>query len=206
MTKIVDFYFDYSSPFAYLGSTQIEGAAARHGGTVRYRPFLLGGLFKAIGTPDVPLFLAPEAKRRHYAADMFRWADHYGVPFRFPSRFPMNTLKPLRMTLALPEAERTRLIAPVFRAYWAEDRDISDDATLAEIAGAAGLDGAALVASTREERLKAELKTVTDVAVQIGVCGAPTFVVGDLLFWGQDRLLFVEKALDGWSPRSEGGG
>jgi 2-hydroxychromene-2-carboxylate isomerase len=197
VTKIVDFYFDYSSPFAYLGSTQIEAAAARHGGTVRYRPFLLGGLFKAIGTPNVPLFNAPEAKRRHHMADMFRWADHFGVPFRFPSRFPMNTVKPLRMTLALPEADRPRLIAPLFKAYWADDRDISDDTTLAEIAGAAGLDGAWLVASTGEERLKAELKAATDAAVQVGVCGAPTFIVGGLVFWGQDRLLFVEKALDG---------
>jgi len=205
MTKIVDFYFDYSSPFAYLGSTQIEAAAARHGATVRYRPFLLGALFKAIGTPDVPLFAAPEPKRKLYGADLFRWADHYGVPLVFPSRFPMNTIKPLRMTLALPEADRPRLIGPVYRAYWAEDRDISDDATLAEIATSAGLDGAALVASTRDERLKAELKAATEAAVQLGVCGAPTYAVGKLIFWGQDRLLFVEKALDGWIPKGEEG-
>lgn len=205
MIQVVDFFFDYSSPFAYLGSTQIEAVAARHGATVRYRPFLLGALFKAIGTPDVPLLAAPEAKKRFYSADMFRWADHYGVPFRFPSRFPMVTVKPLRMTLALPEADRPRLIGPIFRAFWAEDRDISDDATLADIATSAGLDGSALVAATRDERLKAELKAATDAAVQAGVCGAPTFMVGKLIFWGQDRLLFVEKALDGWIPKGEEG-
>jgi 2-hydroxychromene-2-carboxylate isomerase len=201
--KHVDFYFDFSSPFAYLGSTQIEAVAARHGAVVRYRPFLLGGLFKAIGTNDVPIAAAPEAKRRHYLLDMARWADHYGVPLGFPRRFPMNTVKPLRMVLALPEAERSRLIAPVFSAYWACDRDISDDAVLGDLAAAAGLDAPALLAATRDEQIKAALKTATDAAVQIGVCGAPSFVVGDLLFWGQDRLLFVEKALDGWLPRHE---
>jgi 2-hydroxychromene-2-carboxylate isomerase len=201
--KTVDFYFDFSSPFAYLASTQIEGVAARHGAVVRYRPFLLGALFKAIGTPDVPIFAMPEAKRKHYAADVFRWADHYGAPFHFPSRFPMNTIKPLRMVLAAAEADRPRLIARIYEAYWSLDRDISDDATLGEITGAAGFDAAALLAATRDERIKAELKAATDHAIQIGVCGAPTFVVDGRMFWGQDRLHFVEKALDGWIPRSE---
>ncbi|MCC6558816.1 MAG: 2-hydroxychromene-2-carboxylate isomerase [Polyangiaceae bacterium] len=206
MTKAVDFYFDYSSPFAYLGSTQIEAAAARHGATVNFRPFLLGALFKAIGTPDAPILSAPLAKQRIYNADMHRWADHYGVPFRFPpSRFPVNTIKPLRMTLAVPEADRPRLIHALFRAYWADDRDLADDTTLADIATAAGFDGPALVAATREERLKNELRAATEAAVQIGVCGAPSYAVGKLLFWGQDRLLFVERALDGWIPKGEEG-
>lgn len=198
----VDFYFDFSSPYAYLGSTQIEAVAARHGAAVRFRPFLLGALFKAIGTPNAPLLVAPEAKRRHYLADMLRWADHYGVPFRFPTRFPMNTVKPLRMALALPEAERPRLVHPMFRAYWAEDRDLADDATLADVATAAGFEAAPLLAATRDERMKAALRDATDAAVKAGVCGAPTFAVGDLFFWGQDRLVLVEKALSGWMPKS----
>ena len=193
--KTVDFHFDFSSPYAHLGSTQIEAVAARSGAAVRYRPFLLGALFKAIGTPNAPLFAVPEAKRRYYLADMLRWADHYGVPFRFHARFPMNTVKPLRMVLALPEAERPRLIHPMFRAYWAEDRDLADDATLGAIASAAGLDPAPLLAATQDERIKEALRTATDAAVQVGVCGAPTFIVGDQVFWGQDRLVLVEKAL-----------
>lgn len=197
------FFFDFSSPFAYLGSTQIEAVAARHGAVVRYRPFLLGGLFKAIGTPEVPFAVMPAPKQRHAYADMHRWADHLGVPFRFPSRFPMITLKPLRMVLALDDERRAALVHPLFRAYWAEDRDIADDAVLGEVAAAAGFDAAALVASTRDAAVKEKLRAATDEAKNVGVCGAPSFLVGDLLFWGQDRLGFVERALDGWRPPGE---
>jgi 2-hydroxychromene-2-carboxylate isomerase len=104
--KDLHFFFDFSSPFAYLASTQVEALAQKHGVKLHYRPFLLGALFKAVGTPDVPLFSMPEAKRRHAGLDMYRWADHYGVPLRFPTRFPMNTVKPLRMVLELPDEQK----------------------------------------------------------------------------------------------------
>jgi len=198
--KEVAFYFDFSSPFAYLAATQIEEIAARKGAKVLYRPFLLGALFKAIGTPNVPLFAMPEAKRKLYELDLFRWADHWGVPLRFASRFPMNTVKPLRMVLAAEEACVPRLVEGIYRAYWALDRDISEDDELVRIANDVGLDGAGLVRMTQDEGLKQKLKDVTDEAVKRGVCGAPCFLVSDLLFWGQDRLLFVEKALSGWRP------
>src|SRR5882672_6946756 len=123
----LQFFFDFSSPFAYLASTQIEALARRNDARLIYRPFLLGGLFKAIGTPDVPLFAMPEAKRRHGIADMSRWADHYGVPLRFPTRFPMNTVKPLRMVLQLTDEQKPAFIHAVFPAYWADDKDLRDD-------------------------------------------------------------------------------
>lgn len=202
--KELGFYFDFASPFAYLGATQVEALAARAGTVVRYRPMLLGGLFRDIGTPNVPLFEATEPKRRNYLADMGRWADHWGVPLRFPSRFPMNSIKPLRMVIALPEEERRRLVLPIFAAYWADDRDIADDAVLRELADAAGLDGAQLLEKTKEEAVKGALKQATEDARKAGICGAPSFLVNGLLFWGQDRLLFVEKALNGWVPKGEG--
>ncbi len=197
------FFFDFSSPFAYLGATQIEALAGKYDALVRYRPFLLGALFREIGTPNVPLFEATEPKRRHYLADMARFADFYGVPLRFPSRFPMNTVKPLRMVLGLPEAERARLVHPVFHAYWALDLDISDDAVLIELARKAGFDGEALLTNGQSEAGKARLRQSTEEAIKQGVCGAPCFLVRDLLFWGQDRLLFVEKALQGWRPQCD---
>lgn len=198
----VSFYFDFSSPFAYLAATRIEAVARRAGAAVRWKPFLLGALFKLIGTADVPLFTMPEPKRVLVGVDIGRWAEHHGVPFRSPSRFPMNTVKPLRMVLQLPDAQRAPLVAAIYRAYWAEDRDISDDAVLASIAASVGLDGAALVAGTKSEAVKALLKEATDEAQRTGLCGAPSFLVGDQLFWGQDRLVFVEKALGGWRPRT----
>lgn len=203
--KELTFFFDFSSPFAYLGATQVEDVAARTGAVVRYRPFLLGGLFRDIGTPNVPLFEATEPKRQNYLADMARWADHWGVPLRFPTRFPMNTIKPLRMIIALPEDERRRLVVPIFSAYWASDRDIADDATLRDVADAAGFNGAELLEKTKEEAVKGALKQAGDEARSLGICGAPSFLVNGLLFWGQDRLLFVEKALNGWVPKGEVG-
>lgn len=203
--KQVDFFFDFSSPFAYLGATQIDALAARHGAEVRYRPFLLGALFKSIGTANIPLFTMSDAKRRHAAADLLRWADLYGVPFRFPSRFPMNTVKPLRVVIAAPEALRVPLVHAIFRAYWADDRDISDDATLGAIASGVGADAAGLLAATGDPAVKERLRVATEEAVSAGVCGAPSFLVGDppMLFWGQDRLMLVEKVLDGWRPAGE---
>lgn len=191
----VSFFFDVSSPFAYLGATQIEAVARRNGARVRFRPFLLGALFKEVGTPDVPLFAMSAAKRAHVGADLDRWAAHYGVPLRFPSRFPINTVKALRMILQLPDDARPALTHALFHAAWAMDRDVTDDAELARIAGEAGFDGAALVEGTRREAVKKLLKDATDEAVRLGLFGAPSFLVGDQLFWGQDRLLFVEKAL-----------
>ena len=199
----LEFWFDFSSPFAYLGAVRVQDVAARAGARVVYRPFLLGGLFNAIGTPNVPLFEMPEPKRRHAVADMYRWAARFGAELRFPTRFPMNTVKPLRMVLALGDGERQRFVEGVFRAYWAEDRDISDSAVLAELATSAGLDGPALVAKTSDDALKRALREATEEAARRGVFGAPSFFAGDLLFWGQDRLELVEKALGGWRPPGE---
>jgi 2-hydroxychromene-2-carboxylate isomerase len=199
----VSFFFDVSSPFAYLAATQIEAVAAGSGARVRWRPFLLGALFKGIGTPDVPLFTLSQAKQRFVGADLDRWAAHHGVPLRFPSRFPMNTVKALRLLVQLPDGQRSALALALFRAYWADDRDIGDDAELAAIAASVGLDGAALLAGAKSDAVKDQLKVATAEAAAAGLCGAPSFLVGDLLFWGQDRLLFVDKALRGWRPRGE---
>jgi len=201
--KELQFFFDFSSPFAYLASTQIEALAQRNSAKLIYRPFLLGGLFKAIGTPDVPLFAMPDAKRRHAIADISRWADHHGVKLHFPSRFPMNTVKPLRMVLELTDKQKPAFINAVFHAYWADDKDVGDDAVLVAITNETGLDGPALLAGAKDLAVKERLKAATDEAARVGMCGAPSFLIDDLLFWGQDRLIFVEKALQGWRPRGE---
>jgi 2-hydroxychromene-2-carboxylate isomerase len=200
------FYFDYSSPFAYLGSTQVEAAARRHRADLHWHPFLLGALFKTIGTPVVPVAEMAPPKQKLAIKDMYRWAEHYGVPFSFPSRFPMNTVTALRMTLQVPEDAATSFTHAVFRAYWADDRDINDPEVLTAIANDLGLDGAALLEGCQDPAIKQKLRDATDHATEIGLCGAPCYIVkeGDedgILFWGQDRLAHVERALDGWRPK-----
>jgi 2-hydroxychromene-2-carboxylate isomerase len=195
--KSVSFFFDFSSPFAYLASTQIETVAARHGATVLYKPLLLGALFKMIGTPNVPLHAMPESKARLYRADIFHWADHWGVPFTFATRFPMNTVKPLRLVLAAPENKKPALIRAIYRAYWVDDRDISNDEVLVDIIGNEGF-APEFFETTNAEPYRQALREATEEAFRLGLCGVPSFLVGKQLFWGQDRLVFVEKALDGW--------
>jgi 2-hydroxychromene-2-carboxylate isomerase len=196
----LDFFYDFSSPYAYLASTQIERVAEARGAQVRFRPFLLGALFKAIGTPVVPIQAASEPKRRYLARDATDWASWWKVPFSWPSRFPMRTVLPLRLVLAVDEPLRPALTHAIFRAYWSSDRDISDPSVLAELVKEVGADPAALARAESDPAPKAALFSATDEAVKLGICGAPTFVVRGQLFWGQDRLELVDRALAGWEP------
>ena len=189
----ITFFHDVSSPFSYLGSTQIARLAEEEGTTVAWVPILLGALFKEIGTPIVPLAAMNAAKARYYAQDMRDWSAHWGVPFRMPSAFPLRTVAPLRVMLQDPATT-----PHLYRAAWAEDRDIGQPEVLTAVLDEAGFDGAALLAGTQDPAVKAQLVANTARAVQTGVCGVPTFQVGDAIFWGQDRLEHVRQAVRGW--------
>ncbi len=104
MTHTLEIFWDFSSPFAYLGTTQADALAERTGAKLVWKPMLLGGVFKSVGQVDAPVLTWGDAKRLHTFNDLKRWADHYGVPFNFPSRFPTNSLKALRAYLAMPGA------------------------------------------------------------------------------------------------------
>jgi len=190
---VLEIYWDFSSPFAYLGSTQAEALAKKHGATLVWKPMLLGGVFRAIGQADVPMATWSDAKRMYTLKDMTRWAEHWGVPFNFPSSFPTNSLKAMRVYLALPEDRQGAFRERTFRGYWAEDKNIADDAVLKALVGD---DGEAVLARTQDPGVKKALIDATEAAVKAGVFGAPTWVVdGKELFWGQDRLPLVERAL-----------
>lgn len=193
MPHTLELYWDFSSPFAYLGSTQAEALAKRTGATLVWRPMLLGAVFKAIGQVDVPMMSWSSAKRAYTLLDMQRWAAHWGVPFQFPTHFPVSSVKALRAWLALPEARKKLFMDAAFRAYWAEGKDIGSDAVLAELLG----DGAAdVLARTNTPEIKDALRAATQRAIDAGVFGAPTWVVDEKdLFWGQDRIELVERAL-----------
>jgi 2-hydroxychromene-2-carboxylate isomerase len=211
----VDFFFDYSSPFSYIASERVD---AMLGDAARWVPLLLGGLFKAIGTPNVPLFTQSPSKRRHTDADLLRQARRAEVPFSWPTRFPMNTVLALRVTLAADAIERgtnapsgnglamgakTRaLIRHIFRAYWVEDLDISSEKPLAVFIEDVGLDARAVLTLAGDPSTKDALRAATDGAVALGVFGAPTFVVHPggrepSLFWGADRLDLATRAARG---------
>jgi 2-hydroxychromene-2-carboxylate isomerase len=192
-THSVELYWDFSSPFAYLAYMQAEALARRTGATLVERPMLLGAVFKEVGQPMVPLATWPAAKQAYYSDDMQRSAEACGVPFKFPSRFPMNSVKALRAYLALPEPRRHAFARATFSAYWAEDRDIGDDAVLK---GLIGSDGEEILARTQAPEIKKALIDSTARAVAAGVFGAPAWVVdGQDLYWGQDRMVLVERAL-----------
>lgn len=194
-----ELYYDFSSPYSYLAATQAQRICAGH--ELVWRPMLLGALFNAIGTPTVPIATFPEAKARHTILDLFRWAEHWGVELIWPRKFPQKTVTALRAALLSGPEDIARVSLAIFREMWAHDGDLEDDRTIARVLEAEGLDGASIVERTRAPEGKQRLFDATDAAIRAGVPGAPTFIVGDQLFWGQDRMHFVEKALKGWRPR-----
>ena len=204
--KRVDFFYDFSCPYAYVAHTQIEALCARAGAELVWRPMLLGGVFQAVGTVQVPFAAMSASKARHNAFDMMRWADHFNVPLTVPPTHPSRTVLALRATLAAAEAEIPRASKALFAEYWALGRDVAQPDVVRGALDRAGLDGAALVARAEDPAIKAALRARTAEAVDCGVFGAPAFVItapgvsGDL-YWGQDRLDFVEKALGGWSVK-----
>jgi len=186
----LELFHDLASPFAYLASTQIERLAAEAGASLTWTPILLGALFRSIGTPMVPLHSFSAPRRAWMSGDVRRWADRWGVPFRFPSHFPLRTVTALRVTLVQPKT--TGLL---YRAAWEKDRDIGDPEVLRDVLDAGGFPGETLIEQTQDPQIKAQLRANTERAEALGVVGVPTVLVdGADLFWGQDRLDQVTEA------------
>jgi 2-hydroxychromene-2-carboxylate isomerase len=193
MGKTVEFYYDVGSPWSYLGYTQLPALAARSGAEIVLRPMLIGGVFKATGNRS-PMEVPP--KFAHMLVDLERYAAHWGVPFRMNPHFPINTITLMRAAVAADRAGILQAYTDaVFPAVWAAGEAMGDRAVAAQVLTDAGLDAEGLLAAADDPAVKEELKAATEAAVQRGIFGAPTYIVGGDLFFGQDRLLFVEKAL-----------
>jgi 2-hydroxychromene-2-carboxylate isomerase len=204
----VEFWFDFACPFAYLGSTQIEPLCARRKATLEWKPMLLGGLFRAIGSPETPAASMSPAKARHNARDFHRWAEHLGVPLHIPPGHPNRTVRALRALLALDPANWSAAIHSLYRAYWVDEQNVDDEAVVARALERAGIPAegrARALAANADPAIRDELARRTDEAFRRGVFGAPTMFVwtsGEpLFFWGQDRLFMVDRALTGWRPK-----
>ena len=190
---MITFYYDVVCPYAYLASTQIEAVAARSGAEIEWVPVLLGGIFRAIGQADVPAAAMPAAKQRLNLVDMQRYAAYYGVPLKLHPRHPLRSVEAMRLLHTVDGAARVAMTKALYRAHFVENRDISDKAVLADYGDVGQIDSPAV---------KDALRAATDRAVLDGAFGVPSFVIEQagrrLLFWGQDRLFLVGKALDGW--------
>ncbi|MCE9659164.1 MAG: 2-hydroxychromene-2-carboxylate isomerase [Burkholderiales bacterium] len=191
----LEYFFDFGSPTSYLAWTQLPKVIADSGAEIVWRPMLLGGVFKATGNASP---VSVPAKGRWMNADIARWAARYGVPFRFNPHFPINTLTLMRGAVGLqmhrPE-DFQRYLEVVSKAMWEGAANLGDPAVLASTLAAAGFEVDAFLALVGDPEVKARLVATTEEAVARGVFGAPTFFVGDAMFFGQDRLDFVREAL-----------
>ncbi len=200
MSDPIEFYFDFSSPYGYLAAECIDDLAARHGRDVAWRPYLMGVAMKVTGS--APLVRRPMvgAYSRH---DMARSARRLKVPFRFPEPFPIATIAACRAVYwterAGAEAAKS-LARALYRAYFADGRNISEADMVADVAATSGADRDALLAGIQEPAIKDRLKEVTNAAVERGIFGSPFFVVDGEPFWGHDRMDEVERWLEagGW--------
>lgn len=193
--KPIDFYFDYSSPFGYLAATRVGALAARHGRGVNWYPILLGIVFKATGSPVVATM---PLKGEYTAHDAQRSARFHGIPFKLPSKFPIASQAPARITCWVRNQAPERVEAAVlalYRAYFLDDLDISSAEVAARVMGAAGFDAGAALAATRDEAIKAQLKTEVETAIARKVFGSPMMFIDDEPFWGLDRMDQMERWL-----------
>jgi 2-hydroxychromene-2-carboxylate isomerase len=195
MSKTLEYYFDFGSPAAYLAFTQLPALAADTGATALWRPMLLGGVFAATGNASPA---SVPAKGKYMFRDFARFAERYSVPFKFNPFFPINTITLMRMAVGLQLREDPQIAdycGAIFRAIWVEQQNMNDPTIVASVLQRSGFDASALLALASEQVVKDKLKAMTEAAVARGVFGAPTFFVGDQMFWGQDRLDFVREAL-----------
>jgi len=196
---MIECFFDCSSPWTWLAFHQLRPMAAELGEAVDWKPVLVGGIFNAVN-PSVyeSRVRGVPAKQAYLRKDLMDWARHDGLDIRFPpSIFPVNSVKAMRACCWLkPQGLLEPFADAVFRAYWTNDRDIAQDAVLADIATAVGVDAAAMLAAIATPAIKAQLKANTDEAIERGAFGSPTiFVAGDDMYFGNDRLPLVRAAV-----------
>ena len=193
MSKTVEFWYDFLSPTAYLGYWRLKDIAARTGATIDYHPMLLGGVFKATGN-QTPVNVKPKGKWMFI--DMSNYARKYGVPLKSNPYFVFSSLPLMRgAILAQERGELEPYNDTIFYGVWRDARNLADPGIIVETLNEAGLDAAAYVEGIQQQDVKDRLIANTNEAVEKGAFGAPTFFVGDKMWWGQDRLDWVEEEL-----------
>lgn len=199
-TAKFEFFYDCSSPWTYFAYVRAIPMMERLGVSINWRPILVGGVFNAVNQQIYAAregMFGNEARLAHYFKDMKDWSQLCGIKVDHPDVFPVNSVKAMRGAFF---AEEQGCMVPyslaIFEAYWGNNRDISQDTVLADIGESVGLEGAALLAATSEQRYKDALRANTEELIARGGYGSPTlFIDDDDMYFGNDRLPVVERRL-----------
>ncbi len=196
MSAEIEFFFELGSPYSYLAATQLAGFEQRTGAHIAWKPIVLGAVFKATSN-EMPSTVP--AKARYMFQDLKRWSELYDEPFEWPAQFPINSVYAHRAILVAEreagEQVARALTLALYRAYWGDGVDISQPEGMARVFQDEGLDVECIEAGMQDQEIKDLLKAHTTRAIEHGVFGAPSFVYEGELFWGNDRLDFLERAL-----------
>jgi 2-hydroxychromene-2-carboxylate isomerase len=195
----IEFFYDYSSPWTYFASERIEDFCARNGANLIWKPFLVGGVFNKVNPTVYQRRENPvPPKDNYYRKDMADWARYLDLKIVRPSVFPVNSVKALRGAfVAIDEGFISGYSKAVFRAYWRDDKDISQDAVLSEIVRSVGMDPDAFFTKITDDTVKRKLFATTDEIIARGGYGTPTFFIdGDDMYFGNDRFELMQAALD----------
>jgi 2-hydroxychromene-2-carboxylate isomerase len=197
MSKTIDYFMTPVSPWSYLGHVRQVAIAAKHGATISLKPMDLGKVFPVSG--GLPLPKRSPQRQAYRLVELRRWRDQLGIPLNSQPKFAAASGEPGTKWI-LAAAERGTqpaldLAFAIMRARWAEERDIADEATLSTLAGGLGLDAKALALRAAAPEIAARYEASTQEAIDRQVFGAPTYIYRDELFWGQDRLDFLDRAL-----------
>ena len=195
MTRTIELYFDFPSPYSYLAHTQLPKIAAEHGATIVYHPFRILELMTMVG--NRPTTIECKNKGKYAGADLQRWTKRYNVEFArnpYSRSFDFAALDRGAL-VAIEDGRGAEYVTTVFAAIWSRQADLSQRSVLIDILEKAGFDAAALVERANAEAIIARLDAETKAAAERGVFGAPTLFVGNQMFFGNDRLDFVAEAL-----------
>lgn len=197
LSKVVDYYFALQSPFAYLGHRMFEDILEDAEAAVRARPInLVGKVFPETG--GVPLPQRHESRKAYRLVELERWANYRGLKMiTQPKHFPSDDTKAVRMVVSTKnDADMLHLAHAFMRTLWEQDKDLADPGVLAEAASAAGFNGEKLLEAADDDQWDERYQRFTDEAIERGVFGAPTYFYKGEMFWGQDRLDFLARALE----------
>ena len=199
MARRIEFYFDCSSPWTYLAFHAVQPMAAELGAEIAWKPILVGGVCNAVNQTVYDSRSKPNPLKASYMLkDLADWAKLYGLKIVFPPTvFPVNSVKAMRGAfVALDAGKLVSYATAAFEAYWSDDRDISKEDTLADIAAKAGLERQHFFASIETDACKARLRANTEELIKRGGFGSPTMFGDGSMFFGNDRLPLVRAALE----------